>query len=274
MAAGAPSGAALDITAVATSALDRADAAQGGATQAVPPAGTQQGVEPIRHRVERGETVFSISRLYNVPVRNIAEWNGLGPDLDVREGQFLLVPQGAIAAPLNATDLNTTTEPGEGTPTPVPPSSTLALPLETPSVTPPAATTAPEAPDLGEPTAAPDTSSARFQYPVEGTIIREYAPGRNEGIDISVPTGTDVRAADGGTVAAVTEDTAGVAIVVIRHPDELLTVYTNIEGLTVEKNDRVQQGQTIGKVGGGDPSFLHFEVRKGLQSADPADFLP
>ena len=79
---------------------------------------------------------------------------------------------------------------------------------------------------------------------------------------------------DGGSVAAVTTDTSGVAIVVLKHDDGLLTVYTNLEDLNVAKNDTVSAGQTIGKVREGSPSFLHFEVRRGLNSADPNDFLP
>jgi murein DD-endopeptidase MepM/ murein hydrolase activator NlpD len=110
--------------------------------------------------------------------------------------------------------------------------------------------------------------------PVDGTIIRAYAQGRNEGIDIGVAAGTPVKAADAGTVAAVTKDTAGVAIVVIKHADNLLTVYTNLEDLTVEKNSTVRRGETLGKVRAGDPAFVHFEVRRGLQSVDPADYLP
>jgi len=70
------------------------------------------------------------------------------------------------------------------------------------------------------------------------------------------------------------EDTSGTAIVVIRHPDNILTVYTNLEDLTVEKDSAVTRGQALGKVRAGDPSFVHFEVRRGLQSVDPADFLP
>jgi len=61
---------------------------------------------------------------------------------------------------------------------------------------------------------------------------------------------------------------------VLKHSDGLLTVYTQMGGLTVEKNDSVSRGQTIGKVRAGSPSFLHFEVRRGLQSLDPADYLP
>ncbi|MFA8440655.1 peptidoglycan DD-metalloendopeptidase family protein [Yoonia sp.] len=264
----------FDVTAVATTALDRADAAGTTATAApaapaATPAPVVRGNEPIRHQVKRGETVFSISRLYNVPVTNIAEWNGLDAAFTIREGQYLLVPQGGTApAPAAATDV---TAPGAGTATPVPPSAALPLPAETPAA--PAAIAAPATPDLGTSAAQPASSGARFLMPVQGAIIRDYAPGSNEGIDIGVPAGTDVKAAGSGTVAAVTTDTSGGAIVVLKHSDGLLTVYTQMDGLTVDKNDSISRWQTIGKVRNADPSFLHFEVRRGLQSLDPNDFL-
>ena len=56
------------------------------------PAKVQAGPEPVRHKVKRGETAYTISRLYQVPVKSLAEWNGLGSDFAVREGQFLLIP--------------------------------------------------------------------------------------------------------------------------------------------------------------------------------------
>ena len=269
----------LDVSAIATSALDRADASGAVVSAPLAPAATPsptasapvlQGSEPIRHQVLRGETVFSISRLYNVPVTNIAEWNGLNSEFTIREGQFLLVPRGGAApAPTAATIV---TAPGAGTATPLPPSASTPLPDETPSVPLPAAA-APTAPDIGTPT-QPATANARFSMPLQGAIIRSYAPGSNEGIDIGASAGTNVSAADSGSVAAVTTDTSGGAIVVLKHSDGLLTVYTQMEGLTVEKNDSVSRGQTIGKVRAGSPSFLHFEVRRGLQSLDPADYLP
>ncbi|MCX8508335.1 MAG: LysM peptidoglycan-binding domain-containing protein, partial [Rhodobacteraceae bacterium] len=70
---------------------------------AVKPAPVQTGAEPIRHKVERGESAYSIARLYNVNVKALADWNGLGSDLSVREGQILLVPVGKGAAPAPAT---------------------------------------------------------------------------------------------------------------------------------------------------------------------------
>ena len=266
----------VDVTAIATTALDRAGPQQPVAQPAAAPV-RQTGAEPVRHRVQRGETVFSISRLYNVPVRNIAEWNGLGAELSIREGQFLLIPQAGAVPPARVAE-EPVTQPGSGSATPVPPSAATPLPDEEPSTPLPAAST-PAAPDLGATApavAAPPVASseARFQYPVQGSIIRDFAPGRNEGIDIGVPAGTAVKAAGRGEVAAVTTDTNGVAIVVIKHPDGLLTVYTNIDDLSVAKGNSVSAGQTIGKVRTGDPSFVHFEVRRGLQAVDPTEFLP
>ena len=268
----------LDVTAVATTALDRADAANAVTATPLAPAATpvaapaptapaQTGTEPIRHQVERGETAFSISRLYNVSVARIAEWNGLDSQFTIRQGQFLLIPQdGASAAPTPVAA--PVTAPGEGTQTPVPPSASAPLPVAT---APAAAPTPPPAPDIG--TVAP-ASSARFTAPVQGSIIRGYAPGSNEGVDFGVAAGTSVQAADGGTVAAVTTDTSGGSIVVIKHSDGLLTVYTQMDDLTVSKNDTVTSGQKIGVVRAADTPFLHFEVRRGLQSLDPSDFLP
>ncbi|RYG92855.1 LysM peptidoglycan-binding domain-containing protein [Loktanella sp. IMCC34160] len=260
----------VDVTTLASNAIDRAgpqatapSASQPVSEQAPAP---QTGEQPIRHQVRRGETVYSISRSYGIPVRNIAEWNGLGADLAIREGQFLLIPQGGAPAPAAATSA-----PGAGSAAPTPPSAATALPPVNATPAAPVTAPAPEAPNLS--TGSAQSGDGVLIYPVRGSVIREYARGRNEGIDIGVPAGTEVKAAAAGTVAAVTRDTNGVAIVVIRHANNLLTVYTNLDNLTVEKDDRVSQGQTIGKVRAGNPSFLHFEVREGLESVNPANYL-
>ena len=267
-----------DIASIAGNAIERAGPQVATTTLAptapsepvAPP--VQNGTEPIRHKVARGETVFSISRLYTVPVASIVEWNRLTSDLDIREGQFLLIPQGNAAPPAPTT----VTEPGVGTVTPVPPSAAAPLPAEVPA---PAATTptveeTPEAPDLGTVTETPAAEPAAFVMPAQGAIIREFSPGRNGGIFIGADAGASVVAAAAGSVAAVTVDTSGVAIVVVRHPDNVLTVYANLEDITVENGASVTQGQAIGKVRAGDPSFLQFEVRRGTQAVDPKDFLP
>lgn len=277
----------IDVTSIATTALDRAAASTPSGGLAPLPGSGQTGVEPIRHKVQPGETAFTISRLYNVPADTLASWNGLSGDLAVREGQYLLIPQNDQPADPAGGPL---VAPGLGSGSPVPPSAAAPLP----TVSPPKPTepvVAPPAPSLDEAPANPEptvvaeppapvpvpapaqSSDAQFVRPVAGNIIRDYAPGRNEGIDIAASAGTTVKAADSGTVAAVTTDTSGTAIVVVKHAGNLLTVYTNLEGLSVAKGDSVSRGGTLGKVKAGDPSFVHFEVRRGLESVDPNDFL-
>ncbi|MEL6551649.1 MAG: peptidoglycan DD-metalloendopeptidase family protein [Pseudomonadota bacterium] len=258
----------VDIAGLAGAAIEASPEDAARAPAAVETAELPVGPEPVRHRVERGETAFTIARLYNVPVRSLAEWNALDADLTVRTGQFLLIPtaasprqSSAVAAPVPA--------PGAGSATPTPPSSTTQLPAE--DETPEAQVAAAPAP--AEPEVATPADRTEFLTPVTGTVIRGYARGRNEGVDFGTAPGAAVNAAADGTVAAITRDTNDVAIIVIRHENNLLTVYTQVDDLRIEKGDTVRRGQRIASVRAGDPTFLHFEVRDGLESVDPATYL-
>lgn len=271
---GAPTATGTDITAIASSAIAAAEARSPvGATTATS-LEVQPGQEPVRHRIARGETAYSIARLYNVSVRSLAEWNGLGPDLAVREGQFLIIP---IVLDESAADaVVATTAPGASV-APLPPSAATPLPepiqaAPLPQQTSAAPVAAP--PPAAQPAPAPQpTSTARFTQPVAGDIIRPYGRG-NEGIDIAAPSGTAVRAAGEGEVAAITQSTDQIPILVVRHPDGLMTIYANISNIAVARGDRVTQGQKLAEVGAGSPSFLHFEVRRGFEALDPTQFLP
>ncbi|PTW47155.1 LysM peptidoglycan-binding domain-containing M23 family metallopeptidase [Rhodovulum kholense] len=265
-----PAGAApgqVDIATLAGNALDRA----GGTA---PAAGQPAGQEPIRHKVVRGETAYSIARLYNVTPRSLADWNGLGPDLTVREGQYLLIPvaaqqsqpSGAAAAGTAVATAQTTERPGQGSALAAPPSAATPLPKPEPSAKP----AVPASPEMAKEQSTP---AARFAMPVSGSIIRGYQKGKNDGIDISAKAGTAVKAAADGTVAAITRDTDQVPILVVRHSDNMLSVYANIDGIAVQKGAKVTRGQTVAQVRSGNPAFLHFELRKGFESVDPMPYL-
>ncbi|MCU9839518.1 peptidoglycan DD-metalloendopeptidase family protein [Ruegeria sp. WL0004] len=265
----------VDIAALAGSAIDRAPDTTPVQTTtlepAKPAAAKPSGPEPVRHKVARGETAYTISRLYQVPVNALAEWNGLGSDFAIREGQYLLIPVKDQPAPKQqaaapAAVAAATTAPGAGSPTPTPPSATKPLPDEK------VAAVAPAAPDVsvGQPTAS---SKAQLAFPVKGKIVRPYDKGKNEGIDIAGAPGSAVNAAEGGTVAAITADADQVPIVVIRHADNLLTVYANVDGIEVNKGDTVKRGQKIARLREGDNAYVHFEVRKGFDSFDPEPYL-
>lgn len=259
----------IDITTLAGDAIDSSDRQTPPAPFTAKPQPNQNGTEPVRHKVERGETAYSISRLYGISVRSLAEWNGLGSDLTVREGQFLLVPVVTPVASAAPTRPETTTPPGSSSPTPTPPSASQPLPkVEEPAV---AAVAVPSPNLAAERTTA--SGSSRLLLPVQGKIIRAYEKRQNEGIDIAAAVGTPVKAAADGVVAAITRDTDQVPILVLRHPGNLLTVYANIDGITFEKGAKVSRGQTIAKVREGSPSFLHFEVREGLESVDPVRYV-
>ena len=252
----------IDITSLASDAIDRAEAGKPAAT--APAAAAPAGPEPVRHKVARGETAYSIARYYNVGVRSLADWNGLPADMSVREGQYLLIPVTSGKAPSAATSV-----PGAGSATPEPPSASKPLP----SATPPKASAPVDTSSVPDMSKQVTTSSARMTMPVSGSIIRPYSKGKNDGVDIAAAAGTAVHAAADGTVAAITRDTEQVPILVLRHADGLMTVYANIDGITVAKGASVKRGQSIAKVRNSDPGFVHFEVRKGFDSVDPMPYL-
>ncbi len=261
----------VDVSAIATTALDRVGTQPrviGSTSQPLASAQPQTlRAEPVRHQVQRGETAFSIARTYGVAARSLADWNGLGTDLEVREGQYLIIPTSS-APPTKPVVVETI--PGAGSPTPVPPSANDPLPAEKP-VKAAAATKPAVVADLGKDRTA--ASSSKFAMPVQGKIIRSYVKKKNDGIDISAPAGSAVKSASDGVVAAITKDTKGTPIVVIRHADGILTVYAGVDGLKVAKGDSVKRGQTIASVRASDAPFVHFEVRRGVDSLDPMGYV-
>lgn len=134
---------------------------------------------------------------------------------------------------------------------------------------------------------APSTGPAatginiRMQRPVEGPIALGFNKGagaaRNDGVDFAAPAGAPVVAAADGEVALVSQSLGGLGtIVLVRHADELLTVYGRIDGVSVVKGDIVSRGQQIGVVAAvaapAEPR-MHFEVRRGSESLNPEQFL-
>ena len=116
-------------------------------------------------------------------------------------------------------------------------------------------------------------NDGRFAHPVNGKITREYIKNETEGVDISAPEGSPVFAAETGTVAAITAENQDSSIIILRHEEKLLTVYGGLGAIIVKEREQVFRGQVIGTVGPGNPSFLHFQVRKGFKVLDPQEFL-
>lgn len=268
VAVGAPAGARGGVTS-STGQVSDPFAGQGVKQPNAPAAVTSTTLpassQPRQHVVAAGETAWSVARKYNVSVNDLAAWNGLGASMSLRTGQRLLIPVAGQTRSAAAT----LTAPGVGSPTPRPPSSAEPLPNEK---TRPAnqAVTTPASPDLGR-TRTAASGNGKFRMPVGGSIIRTYQKGKNDGIDISAAPGSQVSAAGAGTVAAITRDVDQVPIVVVRHDNNMLTVYAGLDDVAVQKGQKVSTGTRLGKARS--QGVVHFEVRNGFDSVDPEKYL-
>ena len=120
-----------------------------------------------------------------------------------------------------------------------------------------------------------------FLWPVEGRVISAFGDnpngGRNDGINILVPRGTPVHAADAGEVSYVGNELKGDGnLILIRHENGFVTAYAHADGVQVKRGDRVERGQviaTVGDTGNVSQPQLHFELRHGTQPVDPTPYL-
>lgn len=135
-----------------------------------------------------------------------------------------------------------------------------------------------------DPAPAPSVADAgpSFRWPARGRVISGYGSktsgASNDGVNIALPEGTDVKASDDGVVAYSGSELKGFGnLVLIRHSNGWVTAYAHNSALNVKRGDTVRRGQIIAKSGStGSVSSpqLHFEVRKGAQTVDPMKHLP
>ena len=226
-----------------------------------------------------GETLFSLGRKYGISPFAIADANGLPNDAQLAMGQRVRIPAGGTTrtatAPAPAPDA------AEAKTTAAPETSAKAMPA--PAVTEePAAPAAPAAP-AGQQVAeqAPVAGAPGLRWPVRGKVISGFGPKanglKNEGINIAVPEGTSIRAADSGVVAYAGNELKGYGnLVLIRHDNGYVTAYAHAKELFVKRGDTVKRGDVIakaGQTGSVSSPQLHFEVRKGPTALDPMKFL-
>ncbi|MEF0938968.1 LysM peptidoglycan-binding domain-containing M23 family metallopeptidase [Rhizobium sp. BR 362] len=125
------------------------------------------------------------------------------------------------------------------------------------------------------------TGIGKYRWPVRGAVIAGYGSNvngsRNDGIDISVPEGTPIKAAENGVVIYAGNGLKELGnTVLVRHDDGTVTVYGHADALSVARGQKVQRGQTLATSGmSGDVKQpqLHFEVRKNSAPVNPMTFL-
>jgi murein DD-endopeptidase MepM/ murein hydrolase activator NlpD len=230
------------------------------------------------HKVKPGETLYSLGRSYQLTHVAIANANDLSPDASLKIGQTIRIPaEGKLVQQAAMPDA----APAE----PLSDDYVLKAPEKVASRTNAAETVTDESPVEATPDEAPvaavDPSNPVFRWPVQGRVISGFGskPGglRNEGINISVPEGTSVRAADSGVVAYAGNELKGYGnLILIRHEGGFVTAYAHNKELIVKRGDTVKRGDEIakaGQTGSVDSPQLHFEVRKGPTALDPIKYL-
>lgn len=129
---------------------------------------------------------------------------------------------------------------------------------------------------------APDPmTGTTFRWPVKGRVITAFGArpdgGHNDGIDLAVPQGTPVMAAENGVVAYAGNELKGYGnLVLIRHANNWVSAYAHNEEILVKRGDKVRRGQVIAKAGAtgavSQPE-VHFELRKGSRPVDPTKYM-
>jgi murein DD-endopeptidase MepM/ murein hydrolase activator NlpD len=121
------------------------------------------------------------------------------------------------------------------------------------------------------------SGNPEFRWPARGRIIQGFRTNGNAGIDIAVPEGTPVKAAESGVVAYAGSELKNLGnLVLIRHPNGYVSAYAHNGDLDVKRGDQVKRGQTIarsGQTGAVQSPMLHFELRKGSTPVDPTQYL-
>jgi murein DD-endopeptidase MepM/ murein hydrolase activator NlpD len=170
-------------------------------------------------------------------------------------------------------------------PAPVKPVQSAALQPEPKAAAAPAATAyAPAATPVDKVDATGSISKAadvsEFRWPARGRVIAGFGTQNgtgSEGINIALPEGTPVKAAEGGTVAYAGNELKGYGnLVLIRHENGWVTAYAHNGDVKVKKGEQVKRGQVIatsGQTGNVSSPQLHFELRKGSTPVDPMPHL-
>ena len=106
------------------------------------------------------------------------------------------------------------------------------------------------APSADVKAAAVADDKPEFRWPARGRVIQGFKSGGNDGINIAVPEGTSVKAAESGVVAYAGSELKGYGhLVLIRHPNGYVSAYAHNGELNVKRGETVKRGQDHRQIG-------------------------
>ena len=249
-------------------------------TESVKPNNTTKvGLQEIT--VAKGDTLYSISRKYQIPVNDLAVMNKLSAPFALSVGQKIKVPKLDAVQTRSVSEIKQIqkAQPKQAeiakTSTSKTVENTKTVSSENQQKTKISSDPSKQLPKISA------RSNAKFSWPVRGKILSGYGAKNNglfnDGINISASQGTDVKAAENGVVAYAGNEVKGMGnLVIIQHSDGWMTVYAHMDSMAVRRGNTVSVGQSIGKIGMTgkvDKPQLHFEIRKGTKAYDPVAYM-
>jgi murein DD-endopeptidase MepM/ murein hydrolase activator NlpD len=267
------------------------------------------------YTVKSGDSLYAIALQHKVKLAELQSANGIADARKVRPGTVIKVP-GSGDGPAQvaqapqptqfAPPQNTLAAPAAATPPSIaepaprsaggPQPTIINAPERVAAVTPagissdarPEAQVAP----VTQPTAKVEKTTVaaapvgappggKLRWPVKGKIIAPFGPRsdgtHNDGVNLSVPLGTDVHAAEAGVVAYAGSELKGYGnLILVRHDNGWVTAYAHNDQLLVKRGDKIKRGQVVakaGKTGTIDQPQVHFELRQGSKPIDPMPFM-
>ncbi|MGQ0671372.1 MAG: peptidoglycan DD-metalloendopeptidase family protein [Hyphomicrobium sp.] len=246
--------------------------------------------------VKAGDSLYAIARQHKVKMDDLQRFNAIQDVRRVKPGVVLRMPAGvgtqfatnggavpADSVPLGAVDapvaparngqapalptiLNSSRPPADGR---------QVIAVNTPN-----SSTDPAAP-AGKSGSGSPAEAGKLRWPAQGKIIAGFGQRpdgtHNDGVNLAVPMGTEIHAAESGVVAYAGSELKGYGnLILLRHDNGWVTAYAHSEELLVKRGDKVRRGQVIakaGKTGQVDQPQLHFELRQGQRPVDPTPYM-
>lgn len=220
----------------------------------------------VYHKVQKGDTLYSISWRYGQDYREVAAWNGIRPPYTINAGQRLRV------APHTSDSLAQHKQPAQAKS----PQQTASRP-QTSSTIPSKKASVPTVASSSNKSAYPD--KVRWAWPVKGKLINTFSKGNtgNKGLDIAGRHGMPIRAAGAGRVVYSGSGLSRYGnLLIVKHNENFLSAYAHNQKLLVKEGDFVKDRQVIAHMGssGTDQAMLHFEIRYNGRPVNPLRYLP
>jgi murein DD-endopeptidase MepM/ murein hydrolase activator NlpD len=224
---------------------------------------------------------MALSRKYHKSLSELARANHIPPGTMVKVGDRIVIPgvrSQQAAAPGPKPPMPTAQAQPKSKPAPA--TKVAAAPAAAPNA--PTANVITPAAQNPEPAKNVVTASTpTFRWPVNGRVIAAFGPKpsgeQNDGINVSVPEGTPIKAAEDGVVAYAGNELKTYGnLVLVRHANGYVTAYAHASEILVKRDEQVKRGQIIakaGQTGSVSSPQVHFEIRKNSTPVDPTPFL-